>query len=746
MGMNIGDIFFSHAGHSFINLLSGTMPYGGVNSQWNTNTRANVEYIMDNFDDRGIPTRELSTMIPNGNGNMNYLFWPQTWMYPEQRYVVRWTGTGALGIRNYAGLQVIRGSGYKGSGVFAGTDVRCEFRFTGEPDDNDRWYWPTGRQFSNMGIPLLCRAKWEQNWLYGHRWNPEYINWVKQLQPRGLRFMQTIRVPEYDATDSLQFSYGTKKNHVVNLGPQFPRQIYVGQISGNGATYVCNRPADHEAVPEKITPGEMFWGYVSTPSGNNPTLNCGDRGAKKIIRHLDYSSINPSIGSEQQRVHTFCYDEVLDAYIATHEPPYGNGPGLELCIDLCNEVNCGIWYNFMNYCSASDAKKIARYIADNLHRNNGQECFLEYGNEVWGGVNWTNLYCQALGLILHPPSGMGNSVGYAYKVATLMPAAEQGWNESTRPRHELIITSADSIVNDGWSRAVGAFTGYLTGWGTLITNPQFSHLVGAAYACGDAIACAPYTQGGPIREYPQQYAPWDITNNRPAGRDHVSGTLMQQLLDTADQYVEGNATQKHAALVQMDNWMRYGPGGDNFGYWDTIFPHWERAAAGEDSRRASLVPPRPPLRVMAYEGNPSLGPPSSSILQRGYSGDWPAYPAAIDAGHPNITGWPPPVADKYGYGGGKPGRILQLFTAYRNSEIWRDYCYDWCRMWDDATRYPHMESIFNYRDVNASGPLNDGHFYRISPFANSEGFLTDIETMKWEGYAAFNGKYFGRQR
>src|SRR5262249_3720583 len=162
------------------------------------------------------------------------------------------------------------------------------------------------------------------------------------------------------------------------------------------------------------------------------------------------------------------------------------------------------------------------------------------------------------------------------------------------------------------------------------------------------------------------------------GRDHVSGALMQRLLDTADQYVEGNATQKHAALVQMDNWMRYGPGGLNFAYYDQeVFPHWEASAAAEHSRRVSIG--RPDFRVMAYEGNPSLGAPSAHYLKNPQGGGAP---------------WPTAIADKYGYGGGNPGRILQLFTAYRNSEIWRNYCYDWCRMWEDATKYPHMESIF----------------------------------------------------
>jgi hypothetical protein len=266
----------------------------------------------------------------------------------------------------------------------------------------------------------------------------------------------------------------------------------------------------------------------------------------------------------------FTYSTLLGGWISkvggTTAGGVRGGPPLEFYAELCGKVGCGLWYNIGLLSQQADITGIVTTFANATW--NGQPAIktlcLELANEMWNAIQSQWPPCYNLGNALGLFSTSQGQYGFSgLRIAQMAKLASDAWVAAGRSRSDLKIVNAYAFSQFnalGTSQASKyQFNGQdlnASGSGTNATLKAYGAMPNGSSAptaittdfsaaptrpidWSDWISPAPYWQGHSYNAY------------GPDGRIPTSGLTAADysgLLTASNNYVNGNAAQKAAAL------------------------------------------------------------------------------------------------------------------------------------------------------------------------------------------------------
>lgn len=536
-------------------------------------------------------------------------------------WVLKYTGTGGCQILVDQTITVLSGGGSASGGTLTltGAAGRTVFQLAVATDGAWRFQFPA-TTYTNMGEPVLVRLADEAAYDAGQLFNPDHITAIKALRPKSLRTMQAFDggAPYY----ALKFTHDRPQDYVTWADIYYDPALYAASdISATGGAYTCSAAP---ATPGSITQGEMIFGWCTTGSVGNDTLNVAGRGAKPILNSYTNAGIPayPATASlAPNSIVSFTYDSVLDSYRNTlgNESMLPGNP-ISVLVALCNEVECDMHLNLPIMASDADVAAMTTYIRDNLVGTYRPAL----GNENWGGspadpsqilVEWSSA--------LFSSSGPGEA--YALRYRQLMGIITSAW----APRSP---TSLKRVLE--W-QLFGDATGFLTAnEGAFLSAYGYNVAPNRPIDFADSISYANYNNGP----------------NTPAFPGFYLATGQSGLYTAADNYASGNPSLMSSALDWVDNDLRAAcsnaNGSSSLADILTQETVWETAITSYDVSRATSG--LAPLTVDLYEGGLAINAPTVALLN-GLGMNGALYGGTAN-GSAKVTG----------------GRIDALFTGYKN--------------------------------------------------------------------------------
>lgn len=582
------NVYFGAGQDAFINWIKSGQGFGPGGDSINT------------LNQYGCPTVPISALDLSFNTWRMQLDIPATSTY-SGHWVLKFKGTGGFKITSDGGtLTNIASSGtVTGSGTNAlslsGTDPRVEFSVSSTGGVGWFGQFLGGAiTYSNMKGPALVRLDQETAYDNGEFFNPDFISQLNTLHPLGLRLLQYSNTSSNDQNNALPFTHMPDLDYLTwgTGSDSWPISCYVGTIGGTD-TYTCSAAPD---TPVSITPGETVWGVVTNANTlTTSTLNINGRGAKKLLHH-DAAAIQ--VGEVVAGgLGTFVYDPNSDGYMYSNAA-IQTGMPINVQVALCNRIGCDAWYTVNANMPDSEITAIVQYFRDNLIG----KLWLEWGNEIWGGVPQPAAIVQAWSA---GEGGVGTAQVYGYNIRRTMGLATTAWSpRSLTQLRRVAAWQAFGAVADFNTFCLQA-TGYakMTGLGWDVAPNRPIDFI-------DALAFATYYQGPSVPAFQGGY-----TGN-------TSG-VQAGLYTAADNYDSSNPTQMAAALDWLDNDVRQGTGGNSD--FQTLlslsngpivvngqagaYKGWEALAASYDASR-----PTNKIQIVNYEGGLQINPPDITTV------------------------------------------------------------------------------------------------------------------------------------
>lgn len=449
-------------------------------------------------------------------------------------WVVKWTGKLAQLRCNpsvQANFSVIEGGAFSPStgafnAYFSGTNGRVVFSI-GTRANTLPFYFDsgvTGWDGTLLNL-VLIKAADEAAYDAGQRWRQEYLDYIEYVNPESMRFLNWQPVHEIFS----RWSQRTRETEFIYAADRAPLTSWAGSISGD-QTYTCSATTD---TPGSWTDYESFWGYISSANtGNDPTINCGARGAK-TLKAYDQSQI--TTGALAAGYYGFLYSAVHDTVIVRSGLPHQCVPP-EVCIDLCNQTNTNLYMCIPPWVDDDYVTQLVTLIRTTLNSN--LKCTIELGNEFWNIYSFIAGHDYGkrgvtLGLNADQNYAMLGMVGY--RVRQVMEAATTAW--SPRSMSQLVRVAAmhimGSTVNFDTYTLLGQNLGAY-GYNAAPNRPL---------DWIDAVAGAPYIEAAQFKQYVDQY---------------TATPLSAACLAAADDYDSAVPARMQSALEWLDNDIRRG--------------------------------------------------------------------------------------------------------------------------------------------------------------------------------------------
>lgn len=304
--------------------------------------------------------------------------------------------------------------------------------------------------------------------------------------------------------------------------------------------------------------------FSSNTSGQftTATINVNSRGAKLLCWGANGGGGSLSSGGQlvANAICTFVYDADLDAVLVGPPPDSGqqvaglaSGPPIEVVVALANKLNVGLWYCFPVSTLNAEVTSIVSYVSANLRAT--LPGYFEFGNEIWNGLFGQTGLSAFKGINLNFTQISGRNIFgyYGLRVAQIMPLVTTAWG-ARGGLHTVLASQGQVGVGIGFPTPLYRLQGQdLTSSGNAVYGAS-SISGGVAHntsptrpvdVCTD-LAYATYYSGAQLANADSSYQLL-LT---------ISGT--GQLLDQANNYVNGNPTQQAAALAFADNDIRNG--------------------------------------------------------------------------------------------------------------------------------------------------------------------------------------------
>lgn len=450
-------------------------------------------------------------------------------------WVFGWTGKLGgynINLSNGAGITVTTGGSFVSTSAFneafSGTNGRVVFTFNGNDSAITMQWLMTGIYDGTLSGMYLCRADEEASLLAGNFYRQEYIDYLNYLNPYALRFLNPCNINQSNIT---RFEHMLPAGaHTYTSGRWYPG-AWAGTVGGTD-TYTCSAAAD---TPGTWTDGEIIHGYVTNANTiTTPTLDCGSRGAKSIVRR-DGSAL--AVGTiTAAGLASFMYDALLDKVLL--ETTNGKDGGRLLAmfpisrmVELGNILQKPIWVQVPLY--VDDAYMLA--LAQYLFANCIYGFILELGNEVWNnssGFAHTAI-ASARGAALGFSASNNQRIHgyYGKRFCEMMDIFIGVFGNDTRLKSTIGVQMAGNVSQYNTYRFLGTDLGAY-GFDTAPNRP----IDKANY-----INPASYISGAQIRNFD---ANWNNT--------------MTEALTAADDYDSGVPASMASALAFVDSDIRNG--------------------------------------------------------------------------------------------------------------------------------------------------------------------------------------------
>jgi hypothetical protein len=344
-----------------------------------------------------------------------------------------------------------------------------------------------GANISNISNIAICRSDQVSSMascltLTGTQiFNPDYITWLKKINPKILRFLLWSGTYNNSCNHS-RFQYDPPVDCMTYVNPYYPPSAAAGDstslgggpnviYSTDGVSYVGVATSD---TPNTLTDGELFIGKIGiTNTSATPTLDVhgpggASRGAK-AIKYLDLQASNLSVGSlALNSIYTFSYDLKMDCWLY-----FGGGLAtsvpLSVQAQLCNAVNCDGWFHIPALYDVASAVSFGNVLSNTM--NSDLKTYVEYSNEFeYTGAqhNWGIGEGAAIGF--PNPNFQSKSDMMAYKFRSLIGQISANWPAAAStlmPSMGIFIAASSYTDFRDWTMKGPELTLDLNGYYTL---------------------------------------------------------------------------------------------------------------------------------------------------------------------------------------------------------------------------------------------------------------------------------------
>lgn len=532
--------------------------------------------------------------------------------------------------------------------VLDGTAARCVFNFDTSVPTSINLSFNAGVAYSGdfAGV-VLCRASdeaaidaattpeefWDDNYIAAHQTlNPKIVRPMGWTNPNSGNVSQSRYLPAWETALTLSTS-------VWHNG------AWAGTASGTD-TYTCASQPDATGA---YVDGEMIQVQFTNANTGASTIDSGGRGVVPILRGSGGGTAGAIAANRitANQLATLTYDSVLGSFLHQGE---GQTPCIpyELQVAFANRVNAHYWMNFHGYVDNASVTAITNLIRDGLDSH--LHAYFEYGNEIWNSTfpatAWSREKGLRMGFALD--NDRRNHGWYGLRHRLVMALVTSAWSPRSTTQLKRVLahqaygaTSGNDLYRFKGTDLVTGDAEYNAYTGSVSYNASPNRPIDYT----DVLSYATYYSGGELRQF-------DLTYVQEFG----AGLNINGLTAAADDYDSGVPAQMASALAWLDNDIQEGTKssgavGDETlqdlngtgGLGRDIYGDWETVAASYDASRALLS--QGPLEYHCYEG--------------GQGGVAPTTATCTSIG----------ISTTYG---GPGGKIDNLITAYRNSDLFYD--------------------------------------------------------------------------
>jgi hypothetical protein len=530
--LNVGQLSYFDTQQMFLNVLKQAGSNSPVYSAWSTwnsggSDTGEEAYLEQILDSNGYPTTLTLPTPPSGGQLFTKLAGAvfvsigtgpgAATVYPADTYRFQWQGKVTIAFSGdvkvlanasagctISGLQVTSTNAWgttnsvtlqgTGGAAISPTTAGIRFTVTAIPDS------------ANYPKAMTCvQSTYTSQFDGGATFHPNFLAFLQQVPWKALRFMDTL-----------------------NTNNQVQHARYVGYMFSSAPTAGTALPALSAAWPNQsgqrrvtLATGEELQvtfttGSTAVTSTTNPTITATTSTVPAGELTTDFFWFEYDSWASRSQVADMTYATIKGI-------PY------EICISLCNLLNCSAWLNIPPQLQSSDWASLCSLVTSNV--TSGKKTFIEWGNEVWNqGTftvgHWAN--CKSFKL-------WGTTDGSYYGM-TISLIADQLATTAGNPGFD----NAFICVVAGQAASTGVLTAQLTApsWVAQGNTAPWQRTSASGQKTIKGVAIAPYIAGGPI------YGA-DFTNMQAQGDGGYSdffGTFTQNPSAGGYTYHQSNGT------------------------------------------------------------------------------------------------------------------------------------------------------------------------------------------------------------
>lgn len=312
-------------------------------------------------------------------------------------YVLKWTGTfGSGGVAGVSIAAQFVGNTYTidsdpgscvhsnsgGTITFVGTNCTVEFT-PATPLANVLFSFLNSGTIANITSIEFYQKRWEPEHQAGELFDPDYLAFLRELNPRILRFLGWSNSFNQDTRS--RYSALTPLNAATYASDRYDVNAISASTSydSGSETYSASAPPNWAGLVD----GAFVHLYTTDDNvGTATKLNVGGTGAKTVKDFYYFDIAAGGIGGDTTRVNTFVYDAITQTWIR-RTPGFQEQVSLEAQVALCNKLAKDCWFVVPYKFDDASFATYGAYIRDNL--NPSLNAHFEYSNEIGTGFSST---------------------------------------------------------------------------------------------------------------------------------------------------------------------------------------------------------------------------------------------------------------------------------------------------------------------------------------------------------------------
>jgi hypothetical protein len=245
-------------------------------------------------------------------------------------------------------------------------------------------------------------------------------------------------------------------SYTVGSSGHYGADVNIDRLGAN-LTYAAGR--DAALVAAGITFGNAGGGQCSIlynhNAGGDTAFSASVSGAG--TEQITFGTLKAG-GIPANGIRTYTYSKIIDGWIQNNG--LNSGTPLEVIAEICNRCRVGCWVNVPLLYTVDSATEFGMALAKLL--DPGLPVVCEISNEIWNFGQYQTTMAWHLGCQL----GFGGDAhgGYlsfhALRDCQLLPAFASGWTSTGRPRSDLKLVTANTILEGD-----GHYTGRMQKFG-----------------------------------------------------------------------------------------------------------------------------------------------------------------------------------------------------------------------------------------------------------------------------------------